>query len=53
MVSLYAALAVVALSADPGQTVMLDFYSDSCGPCHAMDATVHELETKGFPVLGG
>jgi thiol-disulfide isomerase/thioredoxin len=50
MVSLYAALAVMALSADPGQTVLLDFYSDSCGPCRAMDATVHDLEASGYPV---
>ena len=49
MVSLHAALAVMAMSGS-GQTMLLDFYADWCGPCRAMDPTVHELAAKGYPV---
>ena len=48
MVSLQAALAALALSG-VGQTVLLDFYSDTCGPCRAMDPTIRELAAK-YPV---
>jgi thiol-disulfide isomerase/thioredoxin len=51
MAPFHAALAVLALSGTgSGQTVMLDFYADWCGPCRAMDATVHELADQGYPV---
>ncbi len=49
MVSLPAALLALTLSS-VGQTEMLDFYSDSCGPCRAMNRTVRALEEKGYPV---
>ncbi len=49
MVSLQAALVAMAFTG-AGQTVLLDFYSDSCGPCRAMDPTVQELAKMGFPV---
>ncbi len=49
MVSLQAALAALALSG-VGQTVLLDFYSDACAPCKAMNPTVQALVAKGYPV---
>jgi thiol-disulfide isomerase/thioredoxin len=49
MVSLQAAIAALALSG-VGQTVLLDFYSDSCGPCRAMNPTVQALIDAGYPV---
>src|SRR5574340_800169 len=49
MVSLYAALTAMALSG-AGPTVLLDFYSDSCGPCREMDPTVRQLTAAGYPV---
>lgn len=33
-----------------GETVLLDFYSDSCGPCRAMAPVVGQLTAKGYPV---
>jgi thiol-disulfide isomerase/thioredoxin len=50
MISLQAALAVMVLSGSPSQTVMLDFHADWCGPCHAMDSTVRDLSSMGYPV---
>ena len=49
MVTLQAAIAVIALSGI-GQTALLDFYSDSCMPCRAMDPTVRALEAAGYPI---
>ena len=49
MVSLQAAIAAMALSG-VGQTVLLDFYADWCGPCRAMSPTVQALVAKGYPV---
>ena len=49
MVSLQAALVALALSGT-GQTVLLDFYTDWCGPCKAMNPTVQALVAKGYPV---
>lgn len=50
MVSLHAVIAAIALSGMGGQTVLLDFYSDSCGPCREMNPTVEALIKAGYPV---
>lgn len=49
MVSLQAALVALALSGS-GQTVLLDFYTDWCVPCKAMNPTVQTLVARGYPV---
>jgi thiol-disulfide isomerase/thioredoxin len=49
MVTLQVAFAAMALSG-VGQTVLLDFYSDSCGPCREMNPTVQALVNAGYPV---
>ncbi len=51
MLSLHAALVAMAITGNgPGQTVLLDFYSDSCGPCRSMMPTVDRLAAEGYPV---
>jgi len=44
--SLLAALSVPAA----GETVLLDFGADSCGPCRMMEPTVDRLQAAGYPV---
>ena len=51
MLSLPAALIAMAITGTgAGQTVLLDFYSDACGPCRMMMPTVEQLAAKGYPV---
>ncbi len=33
-----------------GETVLLDFYSDTCPPCKAMDPVVQRLAAQGYPI---
>lgn len=49
MVTLQAALAAMVLSGT-GQTVLLDFYTDWCGSCKAMNPAVQRLEKAGCAV---
>lgn len=49
MVWLQAALVATAISGT-GETVLLDFYADWCGPCRAMDPTINALVEQGLPV---
>ena len=50
MACLHAALAFFALSANPGQTVLLDFSATYCQPCREMAPTVRKLAALGYPV---
>lgn len=44
-------LAVLVCAVGSGQgTVLLDFYSDSCGPCRMMAPAVTALEQQGYPI---
>ena len=49
MVTLHATLVAVLLGG-AGDTTLLDFYADWCGPCQAMMPTVQALADKGYPV---
>ena len=49
MSGLQTALLTLMLSS-AGDTVLLDFYSDSCMPCRQMDPTVRQLAAMGYPV---
>jgi thiol-disulfide isomerase/thioredoxin len=49
MVSLHAVIAAITLSG-VGQTVLLDFYGDRCGPCREMQPTVQAMIDAGYPV---
>lgn len=49
MVSFAAAL-TLATAAGLGQTVLLDFYADWCGPCRTMDPVVKELIAQNYPI---
>jgi thiol-disulfide isomerase/thioredoxin len=49
MVTLQAALAAMLLSGT-SQTALLDFYTNSCPACRAMEPTIQELERTGYPV---
>ena len=49
MVSFQAAMLALAL-AGAGDTVLLDFSADWCGPCRDMESTVGRLSARGYPV---
>jgi thiol-disulfide isomerase/thioredoxin len=43
-------LAVALLTQAAPDTVLLDFYSDTCPPCRMMDPLVAQLVARGYPV---
>jgi len=44
------AVILVASLLGGGETVLLDFYSDTCPPCRAMDPVVQQLASQGYPI---
>ncbi len=44
------AITLLAVLANPGDAVLLDFYADWCGPCRSMDPTIRKLTADGYPV---
>jgi thiol-disulfide isomerase/thioredoxin len=46
----YAAALTLAAVAGFGQTGVLDFYADWCGPCRSMDPLVKELIAQNYPI---
>jgi len=50
MLSAQAVIAALAILGAGGETVLLDFYSDSCPPCRQMAPSVDRLAAMGYPV---
>lgn len=49
MASIPASLLALALLGS-GQTVLLDFHADWCGPCRQLEPTISQLADRGYPV---
>lgn len=49
MIALHAAVVALA-TLGAGETVLLDFYADWCGPCRQMSPTIDSLAALGYPV---
>jgi thiol-disulfide isomerase/thioredoxin len=49
MVSFAAALTLATVGGF-GQSMLLDFYADWCGPCRSMDPVVKELIAQNYPI---
>jgi thiol-disulfide isomerase/thioredoxin len=49
MSALFALFCAAAVTTTP-EVTLLDFRSDNCGPCRAMDPIVHELKDAGLPI---
>ena len=49
MSALFAFFCAAAVSTSP-EVVLLDFRSDNCGPCRAMDPLIHEMQAEGVPI---
>ncbi len=49
MLALQLAAIMLSVSA-PGETTLLDFGADWCGPCRTMVPVIQQLETAGYPV---
>jgi thioredoxin len=43
-------VAAILATANAGETVVLDFHADWCGPCKMMDPAVKKLASKGYPI---